>query len=156
MELLIVMALMGLVAMLMHAMFYATGKTQSHVQTAVVSTGQAQSVATQLNRNIRTATAMRVTSSSRLDLKTSQGRCETWFVRNGKLYLKQSTTANNDSLTGARERLTVRNVSGASYFSATAGTGVQYAFNAGTNIGRTNLVSTATPRTGATTPTPCW
>lgn len=158
-ELLIALSITGLVMTLTLLIFTSSVRTQNDIQNSVVGSSQSQLVMTKFSKSIRTASAFRITSSTRLDLRTEAGTCESWVFNGGALYTK----INSGALPGTtidstwKKMLTpVTQIGTTPYFSPAPGTGLAYTFNAGEGISNIDFVGKATPRAPQDSASPCW
>lgn len=157
-ELLLAMSIVGMVLTMGLLIFTSSVRTQNDIQNTVTQTGQAQTMMATMSEAVRTASAFRVTNSTRIDLRTPDGRCQAWAVANGSLYRKTSTVAVGSTVDSTWRRLVfpITPIGATPYFAPATGTGVAYSLNTGEGVTNIDMVGNVTPRAVGTSSAPCW
>lgn len=152
-ELIIAMGIGSMVILLCFAIFHLSVITQKDISTSTESTSTSQVGIAKLNKAIRTSEELKVTSPTRVALKTPAGQCQSWTFVGGDLRVKTASTL--EALLNAGDSGTVvipavSQVGTAPYFTA-SGSGVTYSLQAGEGVGNIELVGNVTPRAPSNT-----
>ena len=155
-ELILAMALSSLVVILSFTIFRTAATLQGDSTVTLQSDSAAQNASALITKQVRTASAFRVTSATRIDIRTPTGTCQAWYVSGTTLYYKASSTAIPATPSTPTRKLTnLSQITSTNYFTA-RNSGVQYAWYTGTGMGKLQILGQANTRVVGATTSPCW
>lgn len=159
-ELVIAGSLMSVIFLLAGQMLLTALSTQGTVAVSTKAATQGQLITDVIDRSVRTATAIRVTSD-RLDVETADGRCQAYAVVGNSFRSAEAATAlGSADSTWSDLAQRVSPVGVQPYF-APHDSGVDYRFRLGgtdddPENGAVEITSTTVPRTPGGSDSPCF
>lgn len=156
-ELIVGMAIMGLIGGLMFAVFQSTNTTATSVQGGTTAVAAVQTATLRLGKAIRNAVLIQVSADgTRLNVEKTDGTCASWVFNGNVLYSHYDTTAPAFSTSWTQSVIGLSLPSGGKFFNPLT-SGASYTFQIGTGVGAVAETGSAFMRILSTrTTSPCY
>jgi len=159
-ELIIGMGIGAIVAVLAVYLLVNTFTTQDTVTATTAASTRAQTISELIDKAVRNATALQVIDEgTELDVKRTDGSCESFRVSESKLEYRNGTRPWADLSSYEPVDFRVEQVGSptpAPYFASPTPPAIAYSFRLTGTSGGVDVVSVAAPRTAAESSSPCF